>query len=595
MKFAIVGCPNSGKTTLYNMLTSSSEHVGNWHGVTTQVVDGKFSCFGQVHQIYDLPGLNSFEVGSLEEGVSKEFLLKKDYDAIIYVIEALRFNAAVNLLEDLVRLKKPIVVLINMYKDLRKRGGLINDKLLKELGLNCFIVDLNSEKSRASVKALIVKNSRVIDNFDKNVLKGTFTAPRNIFTKTDRFLTNPFLATTAFILSFAFIFYIAFGNYGIGVFCADLISDLFDKVSCMVSSYLTAKKVTPFLIGLVCNGIFSGVGSIFAFLPPVTIVYFFLSYLEQSGIIARLSCVLNPILSKVGLNGRAAFSLLMGYGCTTLAVTTARGMENYGMKRRLIFALPLINCSAKLPVYFYLAEKLSNFNGFLLVCIIYLLSALLTVLFLYVKFKCSKDKSSMLIMELPILRLNCFKNLLKPLIKSVKQFIIKISTVLLCVSVAVYLLGSVNISVRAVGNGEGITLLSLIGGAITKILSPIGIKNSAVGSALFAGIFAKEAILSTLSVVGENVVLSWQSLIALSVMISVFPPCIVALDAIKEEEGLLSAVKTFVVQTVLGICCSYLTYFLLSNLGMILPVIVVLFVVFKVIVGRNENVQRKRE
>lgn len=567
MRIVLTGNPNSGKTTLFNALTGRNERVGNWHGVTVSVLKGNVKLSGNLHEVYDLPGLTSLSGYTLEEKNAAEFLKKGDYDLIINVIEASRFITALNLTEELSVLSKPIICLVNMSDDLDRLGGSIDYDVIADSGLSFNKIDLRN-KSRVKrfferfLKTDFTANSNIICKFDRGTAVKAFNSPKNIFTKADKLLTNATFSTVVFIFAIAVSFYLSFGKFGIGKILSDLLIIAVERIGDIVEKSLRHNNANEFTVRLIGEGIIGGIGSLLGFLPPLFILNFFLCYLEQSGIIARISFVFDGFLSKFGLNGRALFALITGFGCTTISVMMTCGLENERVKHRLIVGLPFISCSAKFVVYLYVASRCGSAFAFLLTVSIYLLGLILTFAFCYLDVKFSKGNSAPFIMELPILRLKCLKNTLKPLLNSVKQFIIKVSTIILAVSIVTFVLGSVNFKFEYLpSNRIDESILAFFGRGVSVILKPVGVNNYKIGSALVSGLFAKEAFISTLAALNYDYSLSVESTVALLVFIAFYPPCLTALDAIRRESGTFQALYCFLFQTVFALLLSYCIYY----------------------------------
>lgn len=592
MKIVITGNSNSGKTTLYNALTKETQHVGNWHGVTVDVKNGVLKGDKTV-SIYDLPGLNSFTPFTMEEKVSVDFLKKIDYDLIVNVIEAVRFEASLELTKSLIKLNKPIICLVNMDDDLKKLGGKIDYELANTQGLLFYKCNLTNKADVANLKNLILKERQrfLIKNpFDINfnIIKNSYKAPEKIFTKFDKLLTNTATSLLIFLSGIIISFYQAFGRFGLGKLTADYLLDIINYLKFLTQNFLQSKEVSNFLIGLLCDGILSGIGCLLSFIPPIFILNFFLNYLEQSGIISRFSFVLDKYLCKFGLNGRAIFSLIMGYGCTTVAVFSSKGLENNKIKERLIYSLPFISCSAKVPVYFYIASKFLKGYTVAVIAGMYIIGWFLGLLNCRLNYKLTDKNTVPLILELPIIRINCLKNLVKPLINSVKQFIIKVSTVVVIVSVTIYLLSCLSLDFKYLNsNMLDQSILAWLGKYVVVLLKPINVEDYKIGASLISGLFAKEAILSTLTLLNGEVNLSWSSAIALIVFIGLYPPCLTCLSGIKKELGLLSALYSFAFQMICALLISYSVYLIL-NFALPALIVLALLIILKLI-GNYKN------
>lgn len=602
MRIVITGNPNSGKTTLFNALTNKNARVGNWHGVTVSVLKGFFKCGKVRHEVFDLPGLTSFKPFTMEEKVSVDFLKEGEYDLIVNVIEAVRFDASIELTKMLLTLNKPIICIVNMTEDLIKFGGNLDFGKLKNFNITFYRCNLTKKSDVKSLKELIsdakiTAFAAMTENCDFDKILSCFTPPKKVFTKADGILTNKLFCCFSFTLIILFSFYLSFGKYGVGRIIGEGLSSAFSLLGDKTATLLQNLGATEFTVRLVSEGIIAGFGALVGFLPPIIILNFVLCYLEQSGVIARISFVFDGFLSKFGLNGRTLFALIMGFGCTTVAVSMTNGLENKRLKDRLILGLPFISCSAKIPVYLYICSKLLKGVTVFALAFIYVFGIVFALLYCYLDSKSSKAQSIPLILELPVIRLNCLKNTFKPLINSVKNFIIKISTIVMVVSVGVWLLGAISPEFKYLpANEMDKSILAYLGRFVCILFRPIGIDDYKIGSAVVAGLFAKEAVLSTLASLSVSLDISVQSGFALLTFIAFYPPCITALDGIRKEAGFFKMLYSFVFQLCFGLFIAYTAYLLLNNLIVSINLIalsVLLITVFKVF--KNERIFGKRK
>lgn len=574
MKVVITGNSNSGKTTLFNGLTKSNARVGNWHGVTVDIVEGKFRFGKKTVKVVDLPGLSSFDAYTMEEAASIKYLEEGDYDLIINVIEAVRLDAALSLTKSLIKLNKPIVCLINCTEDLIRSGGKIDFKLLNDCDLNFVKINATNQRDLTFLKKIISENDFFPPrNFDYEKAIKSFTPPNKPFTFADKIFTHEILGTLCFILFCVFAFYLSFGKYGVGGLLSERLIFLIDLFGYKCADSLNNLGASEFTVRLVADGVFGGVGVLAGLLPSIIIMNYCLIYLEQSGLIARFSFVFDGILNKFGLNGRALFALLSGFGCTTVSLTLTKGLENRKLKEKVSLTLPFIGCTAKLPVYFYICSKAFK-QSFLVIIALYFFGLVFAALFSKLFFGDKKEKIPPLILELPIIRINCLKNTLKPLINSVKQFIIKVSAIVLSVSIAVFILSAVSIDLTYVAKNDAEnSILAFLGGVLVKIFAPVGITDFRIGAAVLCGLFAKEAFLSTLTTLCFSGTLSAASCVALLTFIAFYPPCFAALSVMKREIGFRLTAFSFVFQAVFALLAAYSCYFALNR-----PLIVLLII-----------------
>lgn len=602
MRVVIVGNPNSGKTTLFNGLTKSNAHTGNWHGVTTNVLRGHFFSGNEKIDVSDLPGINSFNPITIEQTTAVDFLKNENYDLIINVIEGLRFDKAVVLTEELATLKKPMICFVNMYRELEKFGGALDLDFFRKHRLPVYAVDFTKKSDLTFARQLILeKRYTMVSKADVRNMLSAFKPPKTTFTTIDRLLTSRIFSLFCFTSVVLAALYLAFGNYGIGKLVGEFLKTLFLKLADATDIICARLGISEFVARLISEGIICGFGAVISFLPSVAVLNFISEYLEHSGIIARLSFILDGFLSEFGLNGRAVFTFLMGFGCTTIATTCANGLESTAMKRRVITTLPFISCSAKLTVYLYICTLFTGSFSALIVAAIYLCGLMFALAVCKISFARGNKEEFPLILELPVLRLNCFKNLLKPLINSIKNFIIKIVTVSVTVSVVVYLMSALSPHMEYLtANQADRSILAVSGGYVAALFKPINACDYKIGAAVIAGLFAKEAFISTLCILNFDSVLSLATSVSLVVFIAFYPPCVNAIAAVYKETNLLFAALMFVFQTLFAVAMSYLVYFLMTCVGFCIAIVTcsVLLIIFLSLRAflknkRYENLLRK--
>lgn len=381
------------------------------------------------------------------------------------------------------------------------------------------------------------------------VRKGIPNGQYSVSDKIDRVLTNKWLAIPLFFALMLLIFFITFGPIG---------SFLTAKVSWLIGSWFS-EKVTVWLAAagasdwarsLAVDGVIAGVGAVLAFLPQILLLFFLLSVLEDSGYMARAAFIMDPLLRKIGLSGKAFVPMLMGFGCTVPAVMGTRILENDKDKRLTILITPFMSCSAKMPVYsmfilaFFVGSRpLVIFSIYLLGIFVAVLSALLfkkTIL---------TGKDAPFVMELPPYRMPTLKSLWLHVWERLKDFLTKAGTVLLGATVIIWFLQSFDPNLHMVAD-ESQSILAHIGMAIAPIFTLCGFGNWKSSVSLVTGLVAKESVVSTMRILyptgadgSLNAALQqvFTPLSAYSFLIFVllYTPCIAALSAIRREMGSL--------------------------------------------------------
>ena len=573
MRIILAGNPNCGKTTLFNALTKSNAKTGNWHGVTVGAQCKRVRLGAREAEICDLPGIYSLFTHTLEERVSKRAIEEGDYDLVIAVADAVTLARSVQLPLEIANSGKKTLLVITMYDLLKKRGGSLDVAALSaRLQIPVVVVDARSGKDVRRLKEEIIRAIEANYSCNGNIktseaaLQQVYTEGKEKKSVADFILYNPFTAYALFVALMLLVFFLAFGKSMPGVFLKEkteyLIGDLLGG-----GAYRLLERVGahPAILSLVKDALFGGAAMLLSFIPQIVIVQAALLLLEESGYMSSLAFMTDGIFSKAGLSGRAAFSVLMGFGCSAAAILTTRGLEHKNIQKRTVLILPYISCSAKMPVYLTMITAFFEFK-FRALCAIYFAGVLFS-LFAALVLKKIYGGNGEFVLEIPHLQAPRLSLLCKSLLFYVKQFIIKIATVVTAFLIVIWFLLSFNFSFQFVGQGSETCILRYLCEGLKYLFYPMGIFDWRIALAAVSGLVAKESVAGMLGMFyGAQLytAMSPASALAFIVFIMTCSPCVSAIAATAREFGKKSAVKYAFAQTGIAFLAAYITYIMLA-------------------------------
>ncbi len=634
LTFALVGNQNSGKTTLFNRLTGSNQHVGNFPGVTVDRKDGEIK--GYPHTLVtDLPGIYSMSPYSSEEIVSRNFVMYEKPEAIINIVDATNIQRNLYLTMQLLEMNIPMVVALNMMDEITLNGGSIDinemeaalgvpvvpisaaknegiDELIshsihvahfRERPLRQDFCDENDhggavhrcihaithliedhaakagiplrfaackviegdplvlsklrldENERETIEHIVLqmekergldRSAAIADmrySFIAKVCREFVRQPRKSIEsirseKIDRILTGKWTAIPLFILIMFIVSYLTFNV--IGGTLQEILEKGIDDFTALCDTAMTRAGVNEVLHDLVINGIFAGVGSVLSFIPIIITLFFFLSILEDSGYIARVAFFMDKILRRIGLSGRSIVPLLIGFGCTVPAVMSTRTLPSERDRKMTILLTPFMSCTAKMPIYAFFVDAFFSEHKALILVGLYLLGILISILIsLVFKRTIFKGKAVPFVMELPNYRMPSAASVGQLLWEKAKDFLQRAFTVIFIATIIIWMMQSFDFHFNLIRDQQQ-SILAMISGWIAPILSPIGLGDWRICTALFCGFMAKESVVSTLEILyGQDVtaVMSAATAASLLVFSLLYTPCVAAIASIQRELG----------------------------------------------------------
>ena len=606
---ALVGNPNCGKTSLFNVASGAKEHVGNYSGVTVDAKSGHFDYKGYRFNIVDLPGTYSLASYSPEELYVRKYLRDATPDVIINVVVASNLERNLYLTTELIDMDRSMVIALNMYDELEKRGDRLDYKLLGSMigvpvvptvsrtgqGLNELfdtVIDVyegrdedvrhvhvnlgeDIERGVTAVKDLIKAEPDVSPRFsprfiaiklledDAEVIRLVESLPGSAqimeatraeqqrielmrkedassaiadekygfiagalaetLVKGDQDRNNPTNIIDAFVTNKLFgfpiflliMFAIFWATFEIGQYPMDWIEWLVGKISQIVQGMMPDGPLKD----LIADGIIGGVGGVIVFLPNILILYFCISFMEDSGYMARAAFIMDKLMHRIGLHGKSFIPLIMGFGCTVPSIMATRSIESRTSRLITILINPFMSCSARLPVYVLLVGTFFERHAALVILGLYCLGVVVAMVTarLLRKFKFTTDVTPF-VMELPPYRIPTLKASLRHTWGKGQQYLKKMGGVSLVASIIVWALNYFPIHDRqatvadaddaqlttAISDDSQIDVhrdsyLEMAGKIVNPVMEPLGFHWRASVAAL-AGIPAKEIVVSTLGV-----------------------------------------------------------------------------------------------
>lgn len=584
---ALVGNPNCGKTTIFNKLTGSRQYVGNWPGVTVEKKHGKLKVQNEYITITDLPGIYSMAPYTMEEKVAADYMNQNQVSVIVNIVDSTNLERNLYLTLQLLEKGLPVILALNMVDELEKRNTQIDiAKLSKELGIPIIPVSGKTGKGLSLLVAAIEKaNKRPVLppvhkwNNDPDsryayiellmrscVSKTSFTGKMSTSDKWDKILTHKIWGLPIFAGIMFSIFYATFGKPG--SFLQESVEFLVNECAAKGILYLlNAISAPSWLHSLLIDGVLGGVGGVLSFLPQIAILFFLLSFLEDSGYMSRIAFIMDRILRKFGLSGKAFIPMLMGFGCSVPAIMAARTMENIKDRRMTILLIPFMSCSAKLPIYSLLAGVLFKEHRALIVFSLYFLGIVIGIVSgLAFKNTLFRGQTAQFIMELPPYRMPGVQDTMRHVWDKVSHFIKKAAGLILVMSILLWFLQNFDCTLKMTATPEN-SILAMLGGIIAPVFRPLGFGTWQLTVALLAGLAAKESVVACLSMfygVGiAGAFVSPAAAYAFLVFVLLYVPCVAAVATMKKELG---GWRWAAASIVWQLICAYLVSFAVYHL-----------------------------
>lgn len=584
---ALIGNPNSGKTTLFNALTGSNQKVGNWTGVTVEKKESSYKKDKHI-KIVDLPGLYSLKGRSIDQKTTYNYLTKSKPTAVINVVDGTNLERNLFLTLELLSLNVPMVIAINMCDELEKNNVRLDTKKLSKI-LNVPIVLISALKGKNLDEvvnlSLNLKNQpKVEDNtkkieldaksgydyiceiLSKVLIKKTLRSEL-LTQKADKILMHKILGLPIFFLVMTSIYFL---SMKVGGFIGQYIALFFEGLGNTVRVKLIQLNVSTWVISLSCDAVINSIGGILSFLPQILILFALIAIIEESGYSSRIAFLLDRFFRSFGLSGKSFLPMIVSCGCTVTGLLSTRIIEGVNERRMTVFLSPFIPCGAKTAVFAYFSARIFNGNA-LIASSMYFLGIICVVVFgsILKRFKAFSKNADSFILEIPSLRTPSVKDVFFVMIEKVKEFITRAGLIVFTVSVFLWLLKSVG-TTGYVGDRVEDSFLFFIGDKLKYLFYPLGFFDWHLAVSILSGTFAKEAVVESLSLLSNDVnSLFYNQFTAYAFMafILLSPPCVASLATAKSELG---SKKWFLFMLIFQTTVAYIVAFIINLTGVIL-------------------------
>ena len=565
---ALLGMPNTGKSTLFNQLTGSHAHIGNWPGLTVDLMQAQLQIDGRPLQLVDLPGIYDLRGHSDDEAVVRHFLDSTPVDLVLVVLNASQLDRQLRLALQVRQLDLPAVVVLNMADEARRFGVAIDsERLSRELGLPVVLMSAKYGRGLAAVQQAVRRQLEpqagsgapppaTVQQLEPRLaaleadlmptqaalLEAAVQLPaqwRDRWTRRlDGVLLHPLLGLPLFFAAMALMFQLI---YAIGVPIQAGLAALLD----LIGKHLIQPLLTPlpaFLQGFLLEGLWQGLGTVAAFLPVIALFFLAMGVVEDSGYLSRAAYLMDAFMERLGLDGRSFVLSLMGFGCNVPAILGTRVMRDRGLRMLSMLIIPFSLCSARLNVFLFLAATFfAPRQGALVIFGLYLMSFVAAVLTALV-FRGRFPSHEPLVLELPPYRLPTVRQMLTRAWSEVKHFWFWSRRFIIFGVVGVWLLNNLPFGVEP---ASSLSLSGRLGTALEPLLDPIGISPHLTVALVF-GFIAKEIVLGGLAVIynqadptalGRAIAadVSWPQAVSFMLFTLLYTPCLSTVAVIRSE------------------------------------------------------------
>lgn len=560
-RIALLGMPNTGKSTLFNRISGASARVGNWPGITVDLMSAKILLGGHIAELIDLPGIYDLHGFSDDEQVVRHFLSNNAVDLVIVLLNSSQIDRQLSLVLQIKKLGLPIVLALNMADEAKSAGITIDtenmakalqipvmqisakygDGLPKALQEASQLINKGLPPSNPHSISLLLQEDSQIEHEMEQLIQHHVQIPTtlndNITDKIDRILLHKWFGLPIFFAAMFILFQF--------IFTAG--KPLQDGLAWLLNTFRTGALDPLFhsspawISGLLLDGVYNGVATVAAFVPIIILFFLVMSIVEDSGYLSRAAFLMDAMMAKMGLDGRGFVMMLMGFGCNVPALMGTRIMRSRPMRLLTMLVIPLSLCSARLQVFIFIIAALFTAKQAPIILFALYVMSFLTMFLTAVLFQAKYKNAEPFILELPPYRFPTTRQIILRGWQEVKHFLNRASKFIVIGVVLVWAMTNFPTNVPPASIG---TLAGQVGLLFSPILDPIGI-NSQLAIALIFGFVAKEIVVGALAVIyglqGDALMaqmamqIDWVQAMSFMLFTLIYTPCLSTIATLRTE------------------------------------------------------------
>jgi len=561
-RIALVGMPNTGKSTLFNRLTGAGAHVGNWPGLTVELLSARLLLGDSMVELVDLPGLHNLHGFSEDERVARHFIETQEINGLLVVLNSLQLDRQLSLVLQLKDLGLPLFLALNMSDEAVSRGVRIDVALLeKQLDTPVCMISAKHGQGMPALRdgltqwlrahaepmtarnASLAKDDAIEHDLDRLVSKAVHIPtdlPTSLTDRLDKVLLHPWLGVPLFLLIVLLVFQAV---YGLGTPLQDGLSWLLDAAKTRWLGPIAA-GLPAWASSFLLDGLYDGIGTVLTFLPIIVVFFLAMAVVEDSGYLARAAFLTDALMARMGLDGRAFVLQLMGFGCNVPAMMGTRVIRSRPQRILTMMMIPFSLCSARLQVFlFFTSAVFSPRAAPWALFSLYVLSFLVAFLTAFLLKGRLQRQHDPLLMELPPYRLPTVRYLFRQSFRESGHFLRQAGGFIILGVALVWFL--THVPLDAVPASPG-TLAGRMAAFVEPVFSPLGI-DQLLSVALLFGFVAKEVVIGSLAVIygaGPEQLggvisqrMDWVQAYSFMLFTLVYTPCLSALATLRREAG----------------------------------------------------------